>query len=96
MFVEGPAENCIVIRAYYHTEFIDANCFEKKIPFPTCVLGTLHGSEGLNAKMICWNAFERMVRPFCKEVFKIEWRYADVNSFGWTGFNVGLESIGDI
>eukprot|EP00957_Ditylum_brightwellii_P158477 12062896-Ditylum_brightwellii.AAC.1 len=31
----GPAENCSVICAYNHTQFIDTNSFEKKIPFPT-------------------------------------------------------------
>ena len=96
LIVVGPAENCIVICAYHHSKFIDANCFEKKIPFPTCILGTLHGSESLNAKLVCWSAFERMVMLLSKEVFKIKWRYADVNSFRWIGFNVGLECIGNI
>ena len=76
--------------------FIDTNCFEKKMLFPTCILGTLHGSEWMNAKLVCWSAFERMVRPLSKEVFYIKWRYADVNSFRWIGFNVSLECIANI
>eukprot|EP00957_Ditylum_brightwellii_P056589 4289753-Ditylum_brightwellii.AAC.1 len=41
--------------------------FEKKIPFPTCILGTLHGLESLNTELIHLSTFERMIRPFSKK-----------------------------
>eukprot|EP00957_Ditylum_brightwellii_P074134 5633417-Ditylum_brightwellii.AAC.1 len=43
-----------------------------KIPFPTCIFGTLHVSASLNTELICWSAFESMIRPLSKEVFKNE------------------------
>eukprot|EP00957_Ditylum_brightwellii_P104341 7947435-Ditylum_brightwellii.AAC.1 len=54
-----------------HEEVICRYCknFEKKISFPTCILGTLHRSESLNTELVYWSAFERMVRPLSKEVF---------------------------